>query len=417
MSMSEIFRFSNLEDKVAGTLIFVFPVFFLTIKGHSNLVAGLIFLTSLLCISANPRDYLCKQDRLFWILWSVLAFPFVAELIVQCGRGQVVAATLDAPSRFFLASVVFIFLTRVRIDTIALLAKGSALSVVITSLSVLMIRDYYWGHRAATYFVDPISLPVYLLACLAIASYSLLASRKKILYTIVSIVLVSLATIVCLLSYSRTSWLAFLAFLFVLLFLIRRYELRIFAWGSLISIVSVIWLFNGADLVISRLHSVYVDLLALQKGSLDFSATTIRVGLAWMDWKLFMAFPLGVADGALPPIEWFASNGMEVSEILYDQKLLSGSHNEILAHLSRKGLLGIPTIICLFLFPLCYFLIEAKKSGPVGCVGKSALLFLVVIFVSSLLIQVLNLKMTATFYSFSIAIFFAACYRTRELKS
>lgn len=409
MSIGEIFRFSRNEERIVRTLIFLFPVFFLTIRGWSNTIAAIILIISLLRVLSSPRVYLLERDKLFWFLTLVLSFPFFAELIVQCGRGQIVGSTLDGPSRFLFASIVFIYLTRQRYEVYTPLSKGAGLSVLITCVSVLVIRDYYWGVRAATYFVDPISLPTYLLACLALASFSLLSCRRKTLSNIFTFVLFVLALVVCVLSHSRTAWVAFLVLLFVFLFFMKKNDPHYFKWAALMVIICLFLVIISSEIIWDRVSQVFDEVASFANEQGDTS-TGLRLGLALMDLKLFFGHPLlGIADGSLPPIDWFSSRGMDVSEQLYRQKLLTGSHNEILAHLVRKGVLGIPVCICLFLFPLGYLLGQRKRAGLARVAGEAGFLFCIVIFVSSMTIQVFNLKMTATFFSFCLAIIFSSC--------
>jgi len=136
-----------------------------------------------------------------------------------------------------------------------------------------------------------------------------------------------------------------------------------------------------------------------------------------MDLLLFVNNPVfGVPDGSLPPIEWFSDRGMTITEAVYNQKLFTGSHNEILAHLSREGAFGLASVASLFLIPVgVFYKFSSSSSRRLSFAAQAGLTFSVVIFLSGLTIQVFNLKMTSTFYAFVLSILFAQIVLSLDL--
>lgn len=416
MPIRQIFRFSNIKEKIVGPLIFLLPVFFLTIKGWTNTISLILFLIALITILTDCRKYLWRREKEFWFLFVCLISPFLFEVAVHLMRGNLVVEKFDGPSRFLTASICFIFFSRLRIDIAKFLSIGSFLSLMVTTFSVLTITSYYWDGRAATYFVDPITLPVYLLACLALVqpnSFTNMVEYKKIgLGTL--FILVVLVSIVLLLSQSRTAWVASIGLLELVMFILwRKNKNRI-----LITNAALFILLGFSNVFTDRSSEAFREVITFINGHGDTSVG-LRLGLIQMDIKLFTEYLFfGVPDGWLPTREWFNANGLDVSQKLYDQKLMSGSHNEITAHLSRKGLLGIPTVLFLFFFPILYFVRNLFTKGddvnPKAFVG---LMFCTVVFLSGLTIQVFNLKMTSTFYSMVLAILFASLLESSERRS
>ena len=90
-------------------------------------------------------------------------------------------------------------------------------------------------------------------------------------------------------------------------------------------------------------------------------------------------------------------------------KLLAGSHNEMLAQISRKGIWGVVSIFGLFIIPIIFFIKHIRSSNEKNCVAaKIGLIFCTSILVSSLTIQVFNLKFTSSFYALMLAVLFAS---------
>jgi O-antigen ligase len=396
-------------------LVFLLPIFSMTIKGWVNSISILLFLIACFQTLSNPTVFFKSRGKIFWLLFISLLMPFLAELIVQVGRGDIVWNNLDGPSRFFAAAIFFVFLTRTQSDFLRCISSGALAAVFVTSFSVLIFTDQYWGGgRAATYFVDPITLPVYLVAALSLVRPTALTwgSKRDRIMSFSVIGAFVLVCIVAVLSQSRTSWVAFVALLEMMIFFATRENKRIFVLMNLILLASVFLSFQIVDSLQARLSQAFSDIHGYIRGDGDTSIG-LRIGLMWMDIKLFFGFPLfGIADGQLPPREWFSARGLEVSATLYQQKLLTGSHSEIFAHLCRKGIFAIPVIFALFLIPIFYFLKSLMSEDmSVRDDAMIAVKFVAVIFLSSLTIQVFNLKWTSTFYAFVLAVIFSQIFR------
>ena len=398
-------------EKLVLLLVFLFPIFFLTIKGWVNSISILLFLIACLYILLYPTFFFRDRSKTFWLFLVVLLCPFSAELIVQIGRDDIVGRTLDGPSRFLAAAIFFVFLTRIRGDFLRWISAGSMFAVFITSFSVLVFNDYYWDGRAATYFVDPITLPVYLVATLSLVQPTLVRWRSTwegIFSLSVGGLMLLLVGAVAILSQSRTSWVALIVLVETTLFLSTMKNKKLFVYLNFFLLICIFLSFLFVGTIQSRVVEVFDQIHSFTQGGGDTSVG-LRLGLILIDIKLFLGFPLfGIADSQLPPLEWFSDHGMDVSPRLYQLKLLTGSHSEIFAHLARKGIFGIPVLFLLFFVPIFYFSKSLmRESGRVRVDAAMGLKFSLVIFSSGLTIQVLNLKMTSTFFAFVLAIIFA----------
>lgn len=390
-------------------LVFLFPVFFLTLRGWTNAISFLIFFVAIFHIAKNMNFYLRNRGKSCWWVIGILGAPFLCSLISQLGRGEIVAASLDGPARFLMAAIAFIYFSRTKLSYVRLLANGCLLAVCATGISIALFRDHYWGSRAATYFVDPITLPCFLIACLALTGFHRLNRPQSVWVLVGSYMLIPITVYVVIQSQSRTSMVAFLGLVLAELYTAFRFkEKSSFIVVAATFFVTILAGLYFSDVVVTRISESVKEVELFFSGVTETSTGT-RLGLAQMDLLLFVKNPFfGVADNGLPPIEWFWGQGMNINQALYEQKILSGSHNEVLAHLVREGLFGLVTLIGLFIVPIFAFY-KFSSSGSVqeATVSRIGLVFCFVIFLSGLTIQVFNLKMTATFYAFTMSMFFA----------
>jgi O-antigen ligase len=400
------------ESALTAGLVFLFPIFFLTLKGWTNAISFLIFFVAVFHIVRNINFYVGSREKNFWWVFGILGAPFLCSLISQLGRGDIVVSSLDGPARFLMAAIAFIYLSRTKVNYVQLLANGCCLAVLATAISIFLFKDYYWGNRAATYFVDPITLPCFLIACLALTGFHRLHRIQSIWVIFGSCILIVITGYVVLESQSRTSMVAFLGLVLAELYIVFRFKDK----SAVIVSVAIFFLtISGglyfSDVVINRMSEAVRGVELFFSGYADTSTGT-RLGLARMDLLLFVNNPFfGVADASLPPIEWFWERGININQALYEQKMLSGSHNELLARLVREGLFGLFALISLFVFPIFVFHRFSSSGSPQAVTAaRIGWVFCIVIFLSGLTIQVFNLKMTSTFFAFIISLLFSQIF-------
>ena len=120
-------------------------------------------------IIKTPRHYFADRGPQFWVLILCLLSPFLAEVLAQAGRGSFIGSSLDGPSRAILAAGVFVYLSKKDCtNLLSALGIGSAVGIVLVFLYLQVFPEHYWGDRAATYFVDPITLPCYTVVLLGL---------------------------------------------------------------------------------------------------------------------------------------------------------------------------------------------------------------------------------------------------------
>ena len=138
--------------------------------------------------------------------------------------------------------------------------------------------------------------------------------------------------------------------------------------------------------------------------------TGIRGVLLEMDLQMIKLQPLlGWPDGDIPENfgEIFSSNDDLVISEARKIRAMAGSHTELTAMLTRQGLIfGGLSFFSLFIFPFLIIWFGVRRSNQEFSRANDfgIFLFLSSLFVSSWGIQILNLKMFATFYSLVLAL-------------
>lgn len=416
----------SIFGKLVPALVFLFPVFCWTIAGYASFVLVLFFMASLLYSIYRFRCFFANRDRQFWFYFLVLASPFFCEVAAQVGRGEIVFSMLDGPARFLAAAVVFVVLSRLeRSDLVSWFSRGAGVAILFTFIVLLIVSlqenpGYLskWGlegsgGRWALDFADPINLAVYIVSFLGLVmgSYELKKSNALKEITIL-LPLFLMACVIAVRAQSRTSWVALVIVTEVFLlfrFYHQKKKLVVINCFLLFGILAALAYF---PVIWERIDLAAQNIMSFFNGSIGTSLG-VRIELFFLDLDLIREYPVfGIRDGMLPDRDSLTG----VAPLIYDMKLRAGSHTEIAAQLTRKGVLfGSITVWALFLYPL-FLLAKTFRHATTDMRFslQSAALFFIAIFVSSFSIQVLNLKMTSSIYGFFLAVFFSSVYQENK---
>jgi hypothetical protein len=428
MQLSQTLRYWISKDKNSSNLVsiivFLIPVFFLTIKSWVTTSLFLLVIYCLWQILKDPKKYFKARDRLFWMSFLCLTLPFLCELIAQVGRQALDGPNLDGASRALLSSFVFVYLSTRSIEyrktLVTSLTYGAAVGILVILLSLIFFPDQYWQHRAGTYFVDPITLPCYTVALFGIFLFGFEPKISTQTKVILKAVLFVMTAYIAIESYSRSSWIALVAVTQVyILYVFRRSILKQILASLAVGIFFLLFYFNS-EIVQSRVDLAVEGLFAfLVDSGGQTTSTGQRFVLALIDLELLSRFPFfGVPDSYMPSFHDLKAQIPSLNEEIYDIKILAGSHSELLAQLVRKGyIFGALTIGALFIYPLYLVSMSFRHEDPSCRELAGGLIGLVVsILVSALTIQVFNLKMTISFYTVCLSIYMAFMYQKSALK-
>ena len=406
------------NDKLDNFLFFIFPLLFLVVKGWVNFIAVIFLLLSLFKIIINYRFFFCKRSKYFYTFSFLIILPFLSELIIQILRPGFYPSSIDGPSRFLIGFLLFVTISK-KNDKLACVKSftfGCVLSLLITFLYIVIIDDHYWGSRAATYFVDPNSLPVYsgLLCCFAV--YYLQEKIQSNFYRIIFFLILFFAySYIVHCSQTRTAWLP-LIILFTF-FLLSNYKFTIFLIFAILASLLIIILYLFNDIFNSRYDDIIYALNDMYNGTYDGSSLSIRTNIFLTVIEVIKLNPyLGIQDGFIPSFDILKSHALNLDQTSYYYLKNAGTHFEITAQLLRKGIfLGTITIMALFFMP-AYYLWKFRKSHPPSFAFKGKMFFCatLMLLVSSFGIEVFNLKMYSTYWAIVLSLIYTHIYENFE---
>lgn len=409
-------------NRLITIIAFTVPALFLVVKSWVNTSLFLAFFICLWSGLRERRKFFVDRGARFWIILACLTAPFLAELIAQIGRGAFVFSSLDGPSRTILAAGIFVYLSTKNItNIISMLSLGSAIGILLVFISLQIYPEYYWDGRAATYFVDPITLPCYTVALLGIFLFGSWApSIDMRVNLIIKLFLLFLTAYIAVESSSRSAWVAWIVLVEAYILYALRGSYRNQFALQLVLISSIVATFYSIDIFRERTVEAFGGLISfLTEGGGQNTSTGQRLVMLLVDIELVRLYPFfGLPDGVMPTFADLKSLVPSLTEEIYVIKTLAGSHSELSGQVVRKGiLLGLFSLWGLFFYPAYLFLWKYKSWmfswKRDECIGFGLLISVVV---SALFIQVFNLKMTMSFYSLVMSLILAHFHRQLELQ-
>jgi O-antigen ligase len=409
-----ISNFDKLTILIVGLCASLFPLLFLTLRGWTNACLFLAGLASIIYICIKHPRFYKNKSKTYWLLLSALCAPFITELLAQILRGHIHMSSLDGPIRFLIASFIYVAIVEMPNKSIQLNLEWFIPTSLLICLAAYFLNpdaSQFWGGRAASYFADPITFASYITA---LSFICLIYLRKSQSIALILLLLTAFASGIYLVveSQSRSAWTSYLIIGPLIPLINGKISKKIFAASLLVIICSAFSAYYFDSIVKHRIDLVYSEIMAYFNGNRETSIG-IRISLARIDMYLFFNYLFtGIQDGILPPVAELSRTQNYMTESLYSMKLAWGSHNEILAQLSRKGIWGIASILGLFMIPITFFFRKmADLNQTTSTLAKVGFVFCTSIFISSLTIQVFNLKFTSSFYAFMLAVLTALIIR------
>jgi len=397
------------RDFLFSVCLAAFPLFFLTIKGWTNVFLFLLVLLSAAYwreLKGSFQETQC--DRSAWAVTLALASGTGAILLAQAIRGEPALRELDGPSRMLLAIPVFLVVRERRINFVKAFQYVCPVSLLIAALVVT-----YWpapraDGRLATGFVDPITFGNYalVLGFLSFLSIDILSKDRPVIRGL-KLCGLAVGIFLSIWSQSRSGWLA-VPFLVVFWLLAYRGSLstatRAVYVGALLGVVAASYYF--LDLFRDRIDTAFESLLSWWTGANPDTAVGYRLTMWRIALVLFSRRPLeGWGDqGYIPALEGdpdIAALATPLARVA----MYTGPHNEILAGMVQAGVFGLVFKLMLFVVPLAIFL-KGLRSDSTHAYAASVLgaglvigLFICGFFGE----QVFYLKFQSSFYGLMIA--------------
>jgi O-antigen ligase len=417
-----IFNLASLTSKIkpSAKQLFVFslvisPLFLLTVKGWMTRIVVVSCLLAIYlvykCYSKSNKPSLnTKYPPHLGLLSAMFVLPFLAIFLAQSFRGQYSWAYYDSPAHILICVFVMLAMVKAGPRVVELMSYTFPIANLLALANILINPNLFWGPaRLSTQALDPLAFGSLSLTfgILSLISIKLHRSKSKLL------VLYKLAGFcagiyLSIISGSRTGWLALpiVGFLWLHLEHVKfTLPAKTIAVASLITIIISSYFLSENVHQRTNMAVREVTDYHWNEPNTDTSVGD-RISFARIAIFLLEKKPLsGWGDGNFASVINDPALNFAAAETK-SAAVKSGLHNEISANMVRSGIWGLISSVALFLIPALYFLNNARsKPEHQRNVALLGLAFLTCQFVSSLSMELLNLRYAASFYGLMLSIF------------
>jgi O-antigen ligase len=391
------------------------PLFLFTVAGWMTRIVVVCALFGAYVLYKNRNAIELDYGKVNFnktLLCLSLTLPILGILLGQVFRGQFSWAYYDSPAHILICTLVLLAATKTGPNLIKWMSYAFPIAILLALVDITLDPNLFWGAaRLTTKPLDPLnfgslSLTFALLSLISIKLHDH-GSKWLLIYKLIGF---STGIYLSILSGSRTGWLAVPIILAFWLY----YDHAKFSWKTksitTIGIFAIIFssYFLSAN-VHQRVNESTKDLASYQWNNgkpNDYNSLGARISFIRMAAYLFELKPLGGwGDGGYEAV----INDPALDFSLPETKnlaLRTGFHNDITANMVRSGVWGLIATLALFLIPAIFFMrnlrSDNKKQRDVAFL---ALAFISCQFMSSLSMEIFNLRYSASFYGLMIALF------------
>ena len=399
-------------------LIYLTPVFLLTIKGYTNTTVALLAIVSIFILLADQSNKLTLENKkAASIISLVLAGQFLAVFFSNLVRWQWSLPEFDAPLRLLLAIPLLLAISKTSLNY-KLESVGTNLYITYMPMTLVATLVYcyfypnagWYAGRLSTYFVDPLYFSVICQVLAMICLANLLFSKNiSLVIRLLYLILTAVGFYLAIKSQSRTGM---LGVPLIILFFTYQSISHLFSKIKITIVLTIVLfcvvIFTSLEPTLHvRFLTAINDVSSYKWNALNEVDTSVglRISFVRMAWFYFCLNPVG----GWGDLGWMTEiNRPEISAFATEFARnfpKAGFHNEILTNAVHFGLFGLISSICVFLVPFIFFYRyrnHANQSVKFLCIQGSS--FVAMMFISSLSTEVLSLKFCASFYGFMIAV-------------
>lgn len=393
--------------RLVALILFAYPILIFPMRGAMNGI--LIFLSLFSIYQLVKTSRAIDSDAI--LIAVCLGSPLVAILLNQIVTGHFKIQDYDAAARFLLAFPIFLFLRQSSYSMVQWLPYAYCLGAIMSVLMVLFM-PHEVGGRVMTGFLDPIHFGdlALLLGFLSVLSIGWLKSEPPFVSFLKWIGILA-GIYVSIRSMSRGGWLAIpIVSLWLLFWYRHRWSRRQLLFISLIGLVGMIASYSYVGSIHSRMNAIGDDLASFAQGSKETSVGE-RLQIWQSAWTVFCQHPIvGVGNAGF---QQALDQDRDAGRITGMAAMMGQAevHNEILAAMARYGMLGFVSVLGLYLIPMVLFLRARRSDSPekrrAALMGSVTTISFIIF---GLTVEMFSLKMVASFYALTIAVFLAITY-------
>lgn len=402
---------ARIENTLLISALALFPLLYLTLRGWTNTLTFVLFGLAVFHFFRLPRSEWSIKNigATEWAVIAALASGFLAILISQLLRQDVVARAYDGPLRMLLAAPVFLLLLKKKTDFVQIFQYICPLSLLILLVFVHSdpVQLQKWGGRFTTYFVDPNAFGINTMLLAFLCLFSIDAVGKDgVALRLLKYMGVLAGLYLEMKSQTRGAWIAEPVML-VLWAAIhwQSKSIKRLLISALISVLTILSFYFFIDFFQDRVNSIYHEISSwLNKTNRDTS-TGLRLSMWQMSWVLFKQAPFcGYGD-----LGYQSQLLMPQIQSAFSQEAIStmrsvGPHNEYFANMVRSGIFGLIAVLMQFFVPGVVFIRGLKSSTQeIKSASIMGLCIVMGMMITGLSVEVLTLKYTNSFYGLMIA--------------
>nr|WP_238912834.1 O-antigen ligase family protein [Achromobacter insolitus] len=366
---------------LATWLVLLVPALALTSPVGGPAIVYLSGLIALTALAANAiKHYEPMNFRALWPVGLVLLLPLLCLALTSMVRGVWSNSELEKLLRFALAVPVLWLLLRAPQQWLKQI-QWSILAGALAGSGILIVAMTYWGRGSVVDIGGRYNAVAFANMTLLFGSMSLLSigwgalSRWPRAETALKILAFALSVWATWLSLTRSSWMLLPILAVVFLLGLRGWSTRHKGYCALavsaVLIVSAVGIWNFS----SRMQSVATELQGFSTSADRDTSFGIRLQLWHASLLMFQKSPVvGVGPSN------FRNELLELQKQgVVSKEVVEGygePHNDLLAALSGYGLLGLLSILALYLVPAFVFLRRLASDDRVIRIGaQMGLLF------------------------------------------
>lgn len=400
-------------ERCAAILLLCYPTAMLAVKDGMNAIFIFMLLLALMVSFARPTGMVALVWQKEWAVYVASMFALTVAVFISQTVNQVYDDhPYDAPARYWLAVLIFLFLHRASLRTF----HSLQLAFPIATITGFLMMEQIGADRMGVTTLDLIHFGDSMLVLGVLSLWSInWFGRDGSALMMLKIAGFIAGVMASLLSGSRGGWLAIPVFILIYShFRVRSFSTRTLLVSVIVLVMSVSATYWGSKTFHDRVHEFAHDVATFDEGNRDTS-TGIRWQLYRASIDVFLRHPIaGVGpEGFAREMKPMAEAGKLTQEAAY---LGEGEvHNDILSKTAGMGILGLLSILAIYLVPFRMFWRAAKSENEqikrAGVLGVS---FVSAILVFGLTVEFLNLTLAAAFYSFTVAVLLAFCHNVHH---
>lgn len=407
-------------NRIIMLILLSYPALLLTVRSSMGVLFGVLLIISAIQLYRMRKSLLTSHWDGYSIAFALaMASPIVAIFLSEAYHGDFKSPPYDWASRFLLAIPIFLALRQTNIRTITVLQFGMPLGAL-AGLIVLLVHPFAWGDRYTTSeFFNLIHFSDTALMLGFLSLFSINWERKDpALILALKLCGFIAGMYMSIQSGERGGWLAIPLLLPLWVTAHSQKKLWLKLGIAIPVIIGAVWLsYSMPGIVHDRVDLISSDLNNYTHGNKDTS-----LGIRLQHWQaalhLLSEHPFfGVGPNGFEK----AMPELQSSGLLTPEAARMGSaevHNEILEKCAETGLFGLFSLLSVYLVPVLIFWHTRKATeSSIRIASFMGICLVLGFFLFGLTVEIFNLRMTAGFFSFTLAVLMAAAtHREREEK-